>query len=121
MDIKIKDLKMKKVLITSVNYADEFDVPVVSIFTKKEYKAIKIAAKGKKKKSMEICFGTNESIEGTVGEFVDMLDSAVDVNKKEMAVLLKFGVNNIYGTIDIVSELQDRLKINQDNEDNIPY
>jgi hypothetical protein len=101
-----------KLLVSSLNYADEFDVAIVSLFSKKSFKALKKAGKKKLNKSMSVCFGTNEDLDTTVGEVLDMMASAKTIKQKEIQVLEKFGLFNLSGSVDIVEKLKDRLEIN---------
>ena len=81
-------------IIDQFDYADEFDYPVISLFTAKQRKFI---LKNKKKipQNYEACFGTNESLEFTREEIIEIFENAEEISKKEIKVLKRFNIFNM--------------------------
>jgi len=81
-------------IIDQFDYADEFDYPVISLFTEKQRKFV---LKNKKKipETYEACFGTNEYLEFSREEIIEMFENSEEISKKEIKVLERFGILNM--------------------------
>lgn len=101
-----------RAIITSENYADEFDYPIVSFFSKKDVKEIKKLIKAKKfkmKEEREFYFGTNECLTLTGNEILEMIESAPKISKEDYALVEKLGFIAL-PSLDIVDRFRDILE-----------
>jgi len=78
-------------IIDQFDYADEFDYPVISLFTAKQRKFI-LKNKNKIPENYEACFGANEYLEFTKEEIIEMFENAKEISKKEIKVLESFNI-----------------------------
>ena len=93
-------------ILTAMDYSDEFDYPVISVFSKKERSFI---LKNRKKisKESEYYFGTNEALDFTRKEIVDLIESAEVISKKELKILEKYGALDT--GLDIIERVTDNI------------
>lgn len=101
-------------IITSAEYADEFDYPVISFFTDEQRDFI-LENQGRIE-DIDACFGTNESIDFGVDELVSLVENAKDVTDKERAVFAKFGIMKI-PCIDLVEKILESIEGYEEEED----
>jgi hypothetical protein len=111
---------MKNYIIsTSVDYADEFYYPVISVFSE-EIRNILIVHKSYLTDDMfeELYFGTNEFVTFKVSEIIEYIDKAQEISQEEIEVLTKYKMLD-YNRINIIEEVLESLydRVGEENPD----
>ena len=109
----------KYIICTTEDYADEFDYPIISIFSEKAKNVIIMHNNFLKDDDFsEIYFGTNEYLSFEKDSIIDMIKNAKEIESSEIETLQKYNCINI--GIDIVERaldiLYDRAKENGADE-----
>jgi len=96
-----------KIISKKVNYADEFNMNVMSIFTKEEGENILKYleyAKDKDERKIELNFGTNQGLTFTLYDIKSMISSAKDITEEEVSVIKKFNLNAEIKLLEVICE-----------------
>jgi len=109
IDIDTTDEQTKYIIMTSEDYADEFNYPIISVFTAKERNIILLHNNLLSNDDFdEIYFGTNEFFSFLKNEIIRYVREAKQITDEELEVLEKFRVLDLPG-IDIVDHTIDRM------------
>ena len=98
-----------KIICTERDYADEFDYPILSIITDEIEVKFRERMEELKKFGVsfsdqrEYYFGTNEALDLSYDEIINMVDNAKPITDAELEVLVKFNVITL--GIDIVKRV----------------
>lgn len=95
---------MKLIIYDIFDYADEFDYPVFSILTLEQQEALIEAYSDHVPSDFdnEFYFGANEFLTFTKEELIKLFRSAKPISSEELAVLQKYGLENL--GLDIVEQ-----------------
>jgi len=98
-----------KISIGKIQLEEDLEILTTSIFTKKEFKKLKKASKGHRKDKVILTSLAQPDVEFEVevGDFIDMLKTAVKISDKEINTLIKFGA--IEDNLDIFQVLMDHF------------
>jgi len=105
----------KYIICTSEDYADEFDYPIISVFSEKAKNIIIMHNNFLNEDDFsEIYFGTNEYLSFKKDYIIDMIKNANKIEDSEIETLQKYncintGIDIVDHTLDI---LYDRAKEN---------
>ena len=100
---------MKYIISTTLDYADEFDYPIVSVFTQelKDFLTNTTILNTLYKDKEEFYFGTNEYLELDSEDILELVNGALPITDEELATLEKFNIH--YFGIDILEVVNERL------------
>ena len=104
----------KKIICAQMDYSDEFDYPIVSVFTEEVQKEI-LDNIEKIPEENEIYFGTNEFLMVSRQTLKTMVEFARDISDEELKVLKRYSVTN-FG-VDIVDYILDEIEGEERGED----
>ena len=84
----MKKKTQKYMIVTSMDYADEFDYPIISLFTEVDKKTLeKKLKKGKFDWDDELGFGTNEALTVSLSEATEIFENAEEISDKKYKFL----------------------------------
>ena len=109
----MKKEKQKYIISTTMDYADEFDYPVISVFSAKTKNKI-LDNTNLIPDDEEYYFGTNEYLELSAKEIIKLISSAKPISNDEIKILDKYEVFSM--GLDIVASVSERIENPEDYE-----
>jgi len=104
-----------KAIVTTVDYADEFDYPIISIIPERLWRVLTLHSSSfDELEGLDyLGFGTNQGLSLDPGTLKSMVDNAIDITEDQATILKKIQ----YASVDIIEDIMDYI---YDKADEVP-
>jgi hypothetical protein len=101
-----------KLLTTTMNYSNEFDVNFFSLFSQNRYEILKNKIEYNKlliTNKKDFYFGENVCFNFNISDLIDILEKSIDISEEESEVLTKYKIPELKGNFDVFSRLEEYI------------